>query len=60
MRVIKENNIERQVKCETCGSVIAYEAKDVDGNIFSTINCPVCSQLIKISRFDRKVRNYER
>ena len=60
MRVIKENNIERQVKCETCGSVIAYETKDIDRNFFPTIKCPVCSQLIKISRFDRKVRKYER
>ena len=60
MRVIKENNVERQVKCETCGSIIAYETKEINNILFPTIRCPVCSQLTKVSKFDRKVRKHER
>ena len=61
MRVIKENNVERQVKCGNCKSIIAYKAKDVvNGMLLHMICCPVCSQLIEVSKFDKKVRNYEK
>ena len=59
MREIKENNVERQVKCKNCGSLIGYLSKEVHTFIYKTINCPVCGETIYVSRFNRKVRNYE-
>ena len=56
MRVIKENNIEKQVKCKNCGSLIAYLDKEVNKFVYRTIHCPVCDELIKVSKFNKKVR----
>ena len=36
MRVIKENNVERQVKCKNCGSLIGYLRKEVHTFIYKT------------------------
>ena len=60
MRVIKENNVERQVKCKNCGSLIGYLGKDVHSFIYRTICCLVCKEIIHVSKYDKKVRrNYE-
>ena len=56
MRVIKENNVERQVKCETCKSIIAYKSENIDKTFYPTIRCPVCNQLIRVSIFNKKVK----
>ena len=56
MRIIKENKEEKIHKCDSCGSLIAYEPKDIRGHVYRYIQCPVCENTTDISIFDRKVK----
>lgn len=52
MRVIKYGeNVEKQVVCRDCKSLIAYLPKDIDINVnygWEFITCPVCLKNIII------------
>lgn len=56
MRILKENNQEYRHKCKYCKSIYAYTIKDVDWTWFNHIRCPVCKQIDKILKSDRKVK----
>lgn len=60
MRIIEKGNLqETTIKCEECGSVLAYTKKDVktislmrftDLVDFKAVVCPVCREYILIER----------
>ena len=58
MRVIEENKGERIHKCGFCGSLIAYQYRDIRRDIWNDkyIRCPVCEEKCTPSIFDRKVK----
>lgn len=55
MKIIKENNIERMKKCDGCGSIFAYNSKDINYYLYPTVRCPVCNKPLSVLYLDKKI-----
>lgn len=63
MRIIEKgekplpNDIERIKKCKYCGTKFTYKESDLILDMFEEfcIECPICSQLLYPSIFDKKI-----
>lgn len=64
MRIIQKGKMplplkEKRKKCSNCGTIMAYTEGDIciNMNYDEYVECPLCSEKLYVSIFDRRIRN---